>query len=153
MKKSRFGGRAKVDYIDRFLLLSLLCSVFAIAYFSTFSIGYTIGPNYRNISVDTTANITNAAPEILTLTITDPITLTAGSYTLVECNTSIRDWNSAATLDTVNGTFFHSSSSLFAANDNNTHYTNASCTQIGISGFYANYTCTFPVYYYANASE
>jgi len=111
--------------------------------------GQPFQPNYRNISVDTTANITNAAPEILSIAVDDPVTLTAGFTQGVSCNVSIRDYNGFADLDTVNGTFFHSTSALFAANDNNTHYENASCSTTGQSGFYANYTCTFDLYYYA----
>jgi len=115
-----------------------------------FSEGFTVGPNYRNVSVDTTANITNARPEILNLTFVDPVTLTAGSTYPLEINVSIRDWNGGADLDAVNGTIFASTSSLGAANNNNSHYSNSSCVEIAQNGVYANYTCTFNVYYYAN---
>ena len=49
----------------------------------------------------------------------------------------------------MNATFFSSTSSFDSADDNNSHYTNSSCTQTAISGIYANYTCHFNVWYYA----
>jgi hypothetical protein len=134
------------------LRILLIVALLFVSYYS-FAEAYTIGPNYRNISIDTRANITNAQPEILNITLEDPVTLNAGTTYPVSCNISVRDWNGAATIDTVNATYFHSTSSLNAADDNNTHYTNSSCTQTGIDGFLANYTCTFDVYYYALPNE
>jgi hypothetical protein len=129
--------------------------VFALVSFSFYvsTEAYTIGPNYRNITVDTTANITNALPEILTIVMEDPVTLTAGFTKDVECNVTLRDYNGGDTIDTVNATFFHSSSTLESANDNNTHYTNLSCSQTAVSGFYSNYTCSAPFYYYAEPNS
>lgn len=115
-----------------------------------FSEGFSVGPNYRNVSVDTTANITNARPEILNITFTDPVTLVAGGTYPLEVNISIRDWNGGNTLDTVNGTIFDSTSTLYGADDNNSHYSNSSCAEVAQNGVYANYTCTFDVYYHAN---
>jgi len=37
--------------------------------------------------------------------------------------------------------------------DNNTHYTNASCAGGTPSGFFRNFTCSFDVLYYANAGQ
>lgn len=111
---------------------------------------YSIGPNYHNVSIDVTVNVTNSRPEVLLVEPITPVTLTAGSTYAFECNTSLRDYNGGNTIDSVNASLFHSSSSVFAADDNNSHYTNSSCLQTSVSGFYANYTCTFDVYYYAN---
>lgn len=134
---------------DTAFLRVLLAGALFLFSFLAVSEAYEIGPNYRNISIDTRANITNAAPEILNITVESPVTLNAGSTYPVTCNVSLRDWNGAATLDTINATYFHSSSTLNSANDNNTHYSNSSCSQTALDGFYANYTCTFDVYYYA----
>lgn len=37
--------------------------------------------------------------------------------------------------------------------DNNTLYFNPNCAQVNVDGFFANYTCSFDVYYYANPDE
>jgi len=126
-----------------FLALALL------AYNAVFSFSYSVGPNYRNVSIDTRVNITNAAPEIMAVTLSDPVTLSAGSTQLVECNVSVRDWNGYADINLTNATFYHSTSTAGAADDNNTHYANSSCAIAGQGGDYRNFTCGFYVEYYA----
>jgi hypothetical protein len=118
---------------------------------SFFASGWEAGPNYRNVTVDTTVNITGSAPVIMNITVPAAQTLTAGTWTAVSCNVTVRDYNGFADIGTVNATIFHSTSTLFAADNNNTHYTNASCAGISgqENGYFKNYTCTFPVEYYA----
>ncbi len=128
----------------------LLFAVSILLYNALFSYSYSVGPNYRNVSVDTRVNITNAAPEIMAITMENPVTLAAGSTYLVECNVSVRDFNGYADINYTEAVLYHSSSSATAADDNNTHYTNASCTVVSASGDYKNFTCGFNVYYYAN---
>ncbi len=132
--------------------IGILCLLgLAIISAAQFGAGFSQGPNNRNVSVDTQVNVTGAIPEILLITVQNPITLSAGSDKPVECNITIRDYNGFGDLDTVNGTFYHSTSSEGAADNNNTKYTNTSCSPISgqQSGTFANYTCTFPVRYYA----
>lgn len=107
------------------------------------------GPNNRNVSVDTQVNVTGSAPDVLSVIMQNPITLNANSLKVVSCNASIRDYNGISTVDNVHARFFHSSSSLLAADDNNTHYSNANCTQYEQDGIYGNYTCNLTLTYYA----
>jgi hypothetical protein len=76
---------AKTSDFKKAIFLSLLLVGFI--WMAAFSESYTIGPNYRNISVDTTVNITNALPEVLSVIVNDgnSITLNAGSTIPVEC--------------------------------------------------------------------
>ncbi len=133
----------------RGLLLLLTLAVAILLYNALFSFSYSVGPNYRNVSIDTRVNITNAAPEILSVTLPASVTLVAGSTQLIECNVSVRDFNGWEDLNYTRAVFYHLSSSPGAADDNNTHYTNGSCIQVSTNGDYANYTCGFLVYYYA----
>ena len=114
--------------------------------------GFNQSPNNRNVSVDTRVNITGSRPEIIAVYLQDPITLAAGSLRVDTCNVTVRDYNGFADIDTVNATFFNiQQSSLGAADDNNTHYSNGSCAVIAgqQGGAFANYTCSIPLTYYA----
>lgn len=117
-----------------------------------------VGDNYRNVTVHTYVNITNARPEVLAVRVYQEtnvsrlnITLAGGSQRQVTCNASLRDWNGYNDIVGVNATLWHSTSTLEAPDDNNSHYTNSSCTSAGNGVNYTvNYICTFDVYYYAN---
>ncbi|RME53532.1 hypothetical protein D6783_01795 [Candidatus Woesearchaeota archaeon] len=119
-----------------------------------FLLSFTAGPNYRNVSVDAIVNVTQSLPEVLSVLINDGsgnITLNAGTTTLITCNATIRDYNGGGTLANVTATFYdNNTASEGSPDDNNNHYSNTSCTQVNVNGYYANYTCTFNVYYYAN---
>ena len=127
----------------------LVVTVVLFAYNAIFSFSYSVGPNYRNVSIDTKVNITYAMPMITSVLVNNPVTLTAGDVKTVSCNVSITDYSNYSFINSTNATFYHSSSSSNAANDNNTHYSNTSCTATAQNGIYANYTCNFTVYYYA----
>jgi hypothetical protein len=117
-----------------------------------------VGSNYRNVTVRTYVNITNARPEVLAVKVyqeSNPsllnITLSGGLQRNITCNASLRDWNQYGDITGVNATLWHSSSALFAVDDNNSHYTITSCVNAGNGVNYTvNYLCIFPVYYYAN---
>lgn len=117
-----------------------------------------VGDNYRNVTVHTYVNITNARPEVLLVKVYQEnnlsrlnITLAGGSQRQVTCNATLRDWNGYNDIVGVNATLWHTASTLDAADDNNSHYTNSSCTNTGNGVNYTvNYICTFDVYYYAN---
>jgi hypothetical protein len=119
---------------------------------SNFSFSSGPGPNNKNFSVDTKINITGSPPTVQRVILLSPITLTAGTITNITCNATIRDYNGFADLNTVNATFFFNGTSEFAAENNNTNYFNSSCSVIAgqASGVFANYTCTFPINFYAN---
>ncbi|GIU69987.1 MAG: hypothetical protein KatS3mg002_1223 [Candidatus Woesearchaeota archaeon] len=117
-----------------------------------------VGNNYRNVTVRTFVNITNARPEVLSVNVYQEsntsllnITLSGGGQRRVTCNASLRDWNGYNDIVIVNATLWHSSSTLNSPDDNNSHYTNSSCTNSGNGVNYTvNYICGFDVYYYAN---
>ncbi len=133
----------------RALSVLVFLGVSILLYNAFFSYSYSVGPNYRNVSIDTRVNITNAAPIITQVTLPNPVVLTAGGLTVVQCNVSVMDYNGATDINTTNATLYHSSSSSGAADDNNTHYTNLSCGAVSQAGNYKNFTCNFSVYYYA----
>ncbi len=121
-------------------------------YNALFSFSYGHDWNYRNVSIDTTVNITNSKPEVLIVNIDDPITLNAGSTVLVQCNATVRDWNGWADIQNVTAVFWDNSSvNQSNLDDNNDHYTNVNCTDPGNDGnFTAYFSCNFTVWYYAN---
>lgn len=139
----RRGGRLKV-----LLVLSLLIIVIM---FSSFSFGSGPGPNNRNYSVDTRVNISGSPPFVINATAEGPITLNPGGVTLVTCNFSVRDFNGFADIFTFNGSLYSTPVGENAVNDNSTKYFNSSCNPISgqQSGIYVNYSCQFPVNYYA----
>ncbi len=146
MRNDHESGKGKAIGL---LVLSLF--TLALLYNALFSLSYSVGPNYRNVSIDTRVNITNAKPEILLVTVTDPITLNAGSTKYVECNATIRDWNGGNTITNVSASLWDNNTVTQAdPDDNNNHYTNSSCTSTSVNGYYANFTCGFYLYYYAN---
>jgi hypothetical protein len=120
--------------------------------------------SYRNVSVRTTVNITDAMPEIINITCNSgtAITLQAGGRQNVTCLIEIRDYNGGNTINgTVNSgtgisgvnisTLYHIFNRSSEPDDNNTHYTNSSCTLTGTAnGYYVNWTCGFYLWYYAN---
>jgi len=121
-----------------------------------------IGPNYKNVTVWTHVNITHSRPEVLNVTIFETfntsatsITVAAGATKRITCNATIRSWDGFNDIVYVNATLWHWSTSNHSAIDNNnSHYTNASCfinnTIANTSGFIGYYECNFDVYYYAN---
>ncbi|MFH1174184.1 MAG: hypothetical protein V1725_03570 [archaeon] len=112
--------------------------------------------------MQTHVNITDSKPEFMNITIRDSagtlptnLTLNAGLTRTIICNATVRDWNGIDGNHSLNATLFHSSTSSYdAADNNNTHYTNTSCPLVagpyGQNNVYANYSCSFEVYYYAN---
>ncbi len=141
---------------QRMLALSILSLVVVVlAYNALFSFSYSVGPNYRNVSIDTRVNITNSKPEVLGVLIENPITLNAGGSHIVSCNATIRDYNGADTISNVTAIFWNNASIPQASpDDGNNHYTNASCTQNVSDGLYtANFTCNFSVLYFADAGS
>ncbi|MGV8169316.1 MAG: hypothetical protein ACP5N3_04640 [Candidatus Nanoarchaeia archaeon] len=131
--------------------------VFGVVILVTFVsiVGFVASYNYEYVNVTTKVNITNAYPEIMNITVGSPsplnITLNAGATRLVQCNASIRDWNGFDEIANVSATFYDSRNVSSDPDDNNTHYTNANCTEVNTYDlYYADYTCNFSIQYYAN---
>lgn len=142
---------AKTSERSRFLVLAALLAIVALV--SQFGMGSGPGPNYRNYTVDTRVNITGSPPVIMDISTPATVTLNAGGLTNITCNVSIRDyngWNDISSGGNVNATFFTAPATETSADDNSTHYTNASCARTGQNGYFSNYTCGFQVNYYAN---
>lgn len=119
----------------------------------------TNGSNYKNVTVWTHVNITNSRPLVLSVFIYEDtntsirnITLNAGSLRRVTCNATVRDWDGHNDIVGVNATIWHQYTSQTGyVDDNNSHYTNLSCTKGSTLDLYdAQYTCNFNVLYYAN---
>jgi hypothetical protein len=106
----------------------------------------------QNTTVISRVNVTNAPPDIISVTIDDPIDLVANFTRTVVCNVTVRDYNGVGDIDTVNATFYdYAQSTLDSASHPRTHYTNESCVEEDvIDAVTALYSCTFEVEYYAN---
>jgi len=118
-----------------------------------------VSANYKNVTVWTRVNITNSRPEVLNITFQDSsnasqrnITINAGSIKTVYCNVSVRDWNGFNDIMYVNASIWYALTSNYSANDdNNSHYTNSSCTTNASTALYLGwYVCSFDVLYYSN---
>lgn len=131
-----------------------LIALFILAYTIILSISYTIGANFSDVNVTTTVNITNAFPVITSINVDQNILLNAGSTKTVWCNITTYDWNGFGDIISVNATLWDNSTvTMTSADNNNTHYTNSSCTYNTTGAvYYANYSCAFTVWYYANAT-
>jgi hypothetical protein len=117
------------------------------------------GPNYKNVTVHTSVNITHSKPDVLNVTVYETlnlsaknITITAGGYKSVSCNATVRSWEGFNDISVVNATLYHQGSSSQNASDNlNNHYTNASCKlNASLTQFIGWYVCSFDVIYFSN---
>lgn len=106
-------------------------------------------PYNQSVLVNTTVNITNAAPMVSNVLLDTPITLIAYDNKTVFCNATIFDWDNQTI--TVNATLYHEGQALAnAIDDGNNHYSNTSCKRATLQNREMNYTCSFNVKYYAN---
>jgi len=102
--------------------------------------------------VNTTVNITNAAPIITSITLQSVVDLRSYNTTNVSCNVSVFDFDNDSVL--VNATFYLVGvSTPLTVDDNNSKYTNVNCSLLTAQDFNMNYTCEFPVEYYADNSS
>jgi len=117
------------------------------------------GPNYKNVSVWTHVNITNSKPEVLNVSIYEAsnsslknVTISAGLTKKIYCNATVRDWNGFNDIIYLNASIWYNLTSNYTAPDNNnSHYTNKSCTyNASLSSNIGWYVCSYDVYYYAN---
>ncbi len=85
-------------------------------------------------------NLTIDVPAIVfgAVSVTSPVFLTAGASSLVFCNGTVNGTTA------FNATIYHETSTSSAADDNNTHYSNASCSNDA-----GNFSCSFAVMYHA----
>jgi len=150
-----------------FLILEIALIIFLFSFFS-FPVNSYGGSN-TTVVVQTLLTVGNVAPEVLLIVVTNTsnsstavnVSLNPGTNKYVYCNGIVRDWNNDTDIVNVNATFYQNTSSMFASDDNNTHYTNISCFinysainsaygDDSTGNFTANYSCTFSVQYYTN---
>lgn len=114
-----------------------------------------------NATVQTLLEIGNVYPEILNISINEgsSITLNPNSTRQVSCVAVLRDYNGEDDIASVNATLYSINFSSYTdVDDNNYHYSNASCVINTSFGSYNSYSddaygalsnCTFAVQYYA----
>jgi len=121
------------------------------------------GPNFKNVTVITKVNITNAKPEVLSVNVYPDtsisnisnrnVTINAGLTKTVYCNATVRDWNGFNDIIMANATLWNMQNTTFNSTviNNNSYYINSTCYLNASTGtFTGHYACGFDVYYYAN---
>ncbi len=110
------------------------------------------GKNFEELHWDIIiANITMPPFFVDSLVCENPINLQEAVAVGVQCNVTIFNGNYAVNISVVNATLYDSdTSSPTEADDNNYHYTNTTCQVVDLGLYEANYTCVFPLLYYAN---
>jgi hypothetical protein len=158
MKKKIIERKEEIKINERlyysFLVIFefLLFFLFLFLLFNVSFVNGVIGlPNAR---VDSLLEI-GSAPPIINYIAFQPssINLIPASTQVVNCTAEIFDNEGEDNINTVNAEFFDRTNSFYGdSDDNNTHYTNSSCS-INLSYgdvFTVLASCTFQVYYYAN---
>ncbi|MBW2990763.1 hypothetical protein KY348_03595 [Candidatus Woesearchaeota archaeon] len=79
----------------------------------------------------------------------DQIDLNAGSTKTVYCNITVNHPDDYTSIEGVNATFYSTTTTYDAADNNRTHYTNSSCLFLTGGGQSADYQCIFNVWHYA----
>jgi hypothetical protein len=109
-------------------------------------------------NVNATVNVTNAPPTISNVLLDDllaspanQIDLSAGGISLVYCNGSINDTNGYLDIASARAVIYDGALANPSSADNNeTHYSNTTCTLSVGSGLSRDASCAFNVRYYAN---
>lgn len=109
-------------------------------------------------NVNATVNVTNAPPTVNNVLLDDnstspanQIDLVAGGSLLVYCNATINDTNGYQDISSATAVIYDGAvANPGSANNNETHYTNNSCTLAAGSGLSKDASCAFNMRYYAN---
>jgi hypothetical protein len=147
------------------VILSIVELVLLVCLFSFFS-SPVIGTGNTTVVVPTSLSVGTVYPEVVVVNVTDNtgvnITLNADSTDIVYCNGVLRDYTNKSYITNATAEFFWKNTSFYGdADDNNTHYTNSTCTinssvvnpsygDDSSGNYTANVTCSFVVQYYAN---
>jgi hypothetical protein len=98
--------------------------------------------------------VSGTAPTIGTVSAPTTITLTAGNTTTITCGATITDTDGFGNITNVNATLFdNNEAGATSADDNNNHYTVASCDLGSGEGNTTNAVCEFTLQYYTNAGS
>jgi hypothetical protein len=124
--------------------------------FSFFPRGVFAGVGSPNVTVITNLTVGNVFPEVSNVSIENNVSslaLIPNASKTIYCWGLITDYNGWDDIVNATAVFFNNASSYGAANDNNLHYTNNTCT-ITQEGTYTNWAnCSFDVWYYANPGQ
>ncbi len=114
---------------------------------------------FDNTSVQSRVNVTNAAPAVLQVVLYEQgsgpgvaITLSEGTTTEVVCNATYQDNNGYQDINITNSNataWINPIVGFTAADDNNNHYTNRTCTITQINTSAGMLSCSFQFEYYA----
>jgi len=147
------------------LIIEFTLILFLIPFFSTPVNGYSNG----TVVVKTSLQVTQSAPEVVTVVVTNAsnsytnfnITGNPGTGKTIYCNGIVRDWSNNTFLTNISARLYQNTSGQWDSDDNNTHYTNSSCSlnlstydpvygDDSFGNYTANYSCSFNFMYYAN---
>lgn len=158
----------KLIAISSIFLILEISLIFFLSIFFSQSIS---GASGGNLTVQTNLTVTNPGPEVATIVVSNVsnvfsgssqnITLSPGTSKTVYCNGIVRDWNNGTAIVNITAVLYQNGTSYSAADDNNTHYSNTTCTidynvynpffgDDELGNYTVNYSCSFDVQYYAN---
>jgi hypothetical protein len=109
-------------------------------------------------NVNATVNVTNVAPTIISTVLDDllaspanQIDLSAGGTSLVYCNATVNDTNGYQDITSATAVIYDGALANPSSADNNeTHYSNTTCSLSAGSALSRQASCAFNVRYYAN---
>jgi len=109
-------------------------------------------------NVNATVNVTNVLPTINNVILDDissapanQIDLSAGSTSLVYCNATVNDTNGYQDISSASAVIYDGAvANPTSADNNESHYSNTTCTLSAGSGITRDASCAFTVRYYAN---
>ncbi len=155
MIKNDWGGKIE-KFARRLFFLELTLFVFLLVALFTpniMNVAGVVGAN--NVTVRTTLNVGQVAPDILSIIVNggNTISLSPNTTTNVTVYVVARDYNNESDIINISLRFFDNVNSSYThASDNNNHYRNNGCT-IDISygdEYEINATCIVGLWYYAN---
>ncbi len=139
---------------NRYEYVLLESSLFLLLLFLSFSfpVSHVVGEYGENATISSLLEVGKSAPNIISLTIEDPITLVPNSTKTINCSAIVEDYDTEIDVVNASAEFFHSTSFYGDSDDNNTHYTNESCIiDASYGGVYDVFVyCGFKIQYYAN---
>lgn len=138
--------------VSIFIFLEVILIILLFSFFPT-EVSAGIGEN--NVTVLTNLTVGNVFPEISNVSIENNVSswaLIPNSSKKLYCTAIATDYNGWNDITFASAVFFDNTySSYGAADDNNVHYTNSSCS-ITQEGLYTNQiNCSLNIWYYANS--
>ncbi|MDH5796918.1 MAG: hypothetical protein OEY79_05215 [Anaplasmataceae bacterium] len=152
MKQNKNQKKAEGNKLNLSLALYVLFGLLGLWTFMIMPFSSTGQIVYNQTAIlNTTLNITNSAPLIYAVSIDPSIDLIADSNKTVFCNVTVFDFDNDTLV--VNASFYlENISQPDGTPDGNNLYKNSTCTRVSEQANEMNYTCSFPVLYYADNS-